>query len=362
MKNKLKKIFAFVLILSWISVFAQADSVDFSDFVNDIVLVKESKKQISLMTFLKNFEQIKDNKCNISYQNSFVEVSPICLLNSEQNFNLSVSSFLEYFTDWLDSFSNYYYTGDSFIYKPAEANYHYSVFDKYRQYQSSFYEKIAITYLESKNQTIRIDKSIFSRFLVDRYSFYIVPTDLTNRSNCSLTNYKVAISMLDWFELKAWEQLDFNKIISYNPEACKWTKWNDFMFFAGSCGASTQLFRLSLIMPYLDVIERSPHSKWRALYYGSKLYWDDAAMYENSLKFIVQNNFDTSIYFKLFEKDNFVYLIWVLPYKEKSYSEVNKYSKWLSASVFKRVYDWFGQAQNVYQFNSRYQTLHWWKS
>lgn len=41
-------------------------------------------------------------------------------------------------------------------------------------------------------------------------------------------------------------------------------------------------------MPNLDVIERYPHSKWRAYYYWDKIMWDDAAMFENSMKFIVK--------------------------------------------------------------------------
>jgi vancomycin resistance protein YoaR len=55
-------------------------------------------------------------------------------------------------------------------------------------------------------------------------------------------------------------------------------------------------------MPDITVLERAGHTKWRALYYGSNIMGDDAAMYENSKKFIIRNDFDTSIYFIAYEK------------------------------------------------------------
>jgi vancomycin resistance protein YoaR len=55
-------------------------------------------------------------------------------------------------------------------------------------------------------------------------------------------------------------------------------------------------------MPYLDVIERYPHNKRWAFYYGSKIFGDDAAMYENSKKMIIKNTFNDPIYFKVYEQ------------------------------------------------------------
>jgi len=356
MKKVLKTIVYFLSILAFGTVFTNANnfSVDFSLFVDDIVLVANSNKKISFIKFLSDFNKIKDNKCSISYSKSFVELSPICFLDYN-NFKVDVNKSLDYLLEWLNWFSQYYGEHlDHFVYKPADVLYSLSDIDRYRQYKSTMHEKIVVTYMENKWQTIRIDKESFAKLLFDRFSFYVVPTYLGNRWNCSITNYRLAISKLDWMELKAWEELNLNSLISYDPRACKWTLWNNYMFFWWSCGASTQLFRLSLIMPNLDVIERYPHSKWRAYYYWDKIMWDDAAMFENSMKFIVKNNFSSSIYFRIYEQWDWSYLVWVLPYKENNYSEINKSSKGLSASVFKKNYDSFGNLLKIYEFNSRY--------
>jgi len=332
--------------------------VDFDVFVNDIVLVADSKQNISLIKFSNDFDKIKNNVCNVNYTNSFVEVSPVCFLNVDKNFNLDMQDSLSYLIEWLRWFSQYYNDSISFSYKPSEPLYDYSILDKYRQYQSTLYEKVVITYMENNNQKIMIDKKTFSKIMFDKFSFYLVPTNLENRSNCSLVNYRLAISKLEWLELKPWEELNLNSLISYDPRACKWNLWHNYMFFAGSCGASTQLFRLSLIMPKLTVIERYAHSKWRSYYYGDKITGDDAAMFENSKKFIVKNEFDTSLYFKVYEQWDFSYLVWVLPYKENWYSEVNKLSDGLKSSVYKRNYDMRWNLLNIYQFDSKYLSKH----
>ena len=360
MKQVFKTIVYIICFLTFGFVFTNANdfSVNFDVFVDDIILVANSKQNISLIKFLDDFDKVKNNKCDVSYSNNYVEVSPVCFLDVDENFNLDMQESLSYLIEWLRWFSQYYSDAVSFFYKPSEPLYDYSVLDKYKQYKSTLYEKLVITYMENKNKKVMIDKKIFSKIMFDRFSFYSVPTNLTNRSNCSLVNYRLAVSKLDWIELKSWEELNLNSLISYDPRACKWTLWNNYMFFAGSCGASTQLFRLSLIMTNLEVIERHAHSKWRSYYYWDKITWDDAAMFENSKKFIIKNNFDTSIYFKVYEQWNFSYLVWVLPYKENWYSEVNKSSNGLMSSVYKRNYDIFWNLLNIYQFDSKYFSKH----
>ena len=365
MNKILKFTVYFLFILFFWNVFVNASDslVDFNVFINDIVLVANSNKKVSIIKFFSDFNKIKDNKCSIKNSDFFIEFSPVCLLDPDKNFNLDINESLDYLLQWLNWFSKYYSENlESFVYEPAEPLYQFSELDRYKQYKFTMFEKIVITYMENKGQTIRMTKEMFSKMLFDRFSFYIVPTYLGNRWNCSATNYRLAISKLDWMELKAWKELNLNSLISYDSRACRWIWGNNYMFFAWSCGASTQLFRLSLIMPNLDVIERYPHSKWRAYYYWNKIMWDDAAMFENSMKFIVKNNFSSSIYFRVYEQGDFSYLVWILPYKEKNYSEVNKSSNGLSASVYKKNYNIFGTLLNIYQFDSRYSSNYYGKS
>jgi hypothetical protein len=69
--------------------------------------------------------------------------------------------------------------------------------DDYDKYLSSIYKKVVITYLENNKTKVRIENTILSRLLFDRYSFYVVPTELSTRSVCSLANYRAAISHLN---------------------------------------------------------------------------------------------------------------------------------------------------------------------
>jgi hypothetical protein len=177
---------------------------------------------------------------------------------------------------------------------------------------------------------------------------------LSTRSVCSLANYRAAISHLNWLVLRSEQELNLNELISYDPNSCRWTTKKKYMFYAGACWSSTQLFRLSLLMPHLDVIERYPHSKRWAFYYGNEISWDDAAMYENSKKMIVKNEFKDSIYFKVYEQWTKSYLVWIVPKQINERVEIKKTNKWLSSIVTKNIYDWTKELINIYQFNSSY--------
>lgn len=363
MKYFFKTIFLIVIFLFAFTYYVSASYSynDFNSFVDDINLVRKSNKNISVVKLSLDFDKIKDNKCVVSYYNNYIDVSPVCFLLTETNFNIDIDESLNYLLNDLQWFTSYYSDLNSFFYTSADPIFKESKFDLYKKYRSTIYERVVITYMEMKNTKIRITKDILSKFMFDQFSFYVVPTYMTNRANCSLTNYKLAISKLEWLKLEPWNDLNLNSLISYDTRACRWTLWNNYMFFGGSCWASTQLFRLSLLMPNLDVVERHAHSKWRAYYYWSNIMGDDAAMYENSKKFIVKNNFDTPIYFKVYEQWEFSYLVWVLPKKENSYVEINKNVLWLSSSVYKNIYVW-DTLNKIYEFNSRYNTNYFGKS
>lgn len=361
--NKFKLIFCFLFtVVLFFSYTKASNMVDFNNFANDIKIVKESKRDISIVKFFSDFNRIKTNKCDIKYFDTYAEVSPVCLLDDTNIFTLSPQKSLDFLLDDLAWFGNYYSLSDSFSYAPTHPYFSYSIFTEYNNYKSSIYKKIVITYLTNKNQYIKIDNSILAKFIFKKYSFYVVPTDLSTRSACSLANYRAAVSHLEWLKLLPGQELNLNDLISYDSNSCKWTTTKSYMFYAGACGSSTQLFRLSLLMPYLDVIERHPHTKWWAFYYGNKVSWDDAAMYENSKKMIIKNNFDTSIYFKVYEQWAKSYLVWVVPNKIYERVEINKTNQWLSASVSKNVYNSMNELVNIYQFDSRYFTYNPYRS
>lgn len=171
MKQAFKIVIYIICFLSFGLVFTNANnfSVNFDVFVDDIVLVAKSNKNISLIKFLNDFDKIKNNNCDIVYSNTFVELSPVCFLNTDKNFNLDIKESLSYLIQWLNWFSQYYDDSLSFSYKLSEPLYEYSNLDKYNQYKSTLYEKIVIIYMENNDKKIRINKSTFSMFMFDKF-------------------------------------------------------------------------------------------------------------------------------------------------------------------------------------------------
>lgn len=361
----MKKVFKIVLFLWAIITLSEKtfanDIFWFNLFLDDIETVEKEKDNINIFSYVKQIENLEKEHCKIENHENYLYISPICLLKNREY--LTTEKALQYLTKDLNTFYDTYQQDSyNFKYTSTQPSFKYSTYNRYLKNKWTIYEKIAILYRTSKNRMIKIDNEILAKLMFENYSFYSVPTNLANRWPCSLTNYKLAISKLNWLELKPWEVLDLNKLISNDPRSCKWNSTKSFLFYWWSCGASSQLFRLSLIMPNITVLERAGHAKWRALYYGSNIMWDDAAMYENSKKFIIRNDFDTSIYFTAYEKWNYVYLVWIVPEKVDNYVEIIKNVNWYRSSVFKQIYNKYWTIIWSYQFDSVYSSLHRWKS
>jgi len=362
----MKKKFVIVIvtmisIIMWSIVHANENIDSFWNFLNDIKTVEQAEKWINIPAYYNDLQKLTKDTCIIKNYDSYSYISPVCLL--QKTSYMPVSKSLKYLTKNLNVFYDMYQQDSyNFIYKATEPSYSYSIVDDYLKYKWSIYEKLAILYWNHEDKTIMIDNYVLSRLMFENYSFYSVPTNLSNRWACSLTNYKLAISKLNWLELKAWEVLDLNRLISNDPRSCKWNSTKSFLFYWWSCWASSQLFRLALIIPDITVLERAWHAKRRALYYGSNIMGDDAAMYENSKKFVIRNDSDTSIYFITYEKWNYVYLVWIVPKKIDDYVEIIKNVNWYRSSLFKQIYNKYWTLIWNYQFDSVYSSLHRWKS
>lgn len=351
----------FIAIFSWSIAYANENIDSFWNFLDDIETVKKAENWIKFSTYYDDLQTLENKTCVIEDYNTYSYISPVCLLKNTSY--LSVSKSLEYLTKNLNMFYDMYQQDSyNFIYKATEPSYSYSIVDNYLKYRWSIYEKLAILYWTHENKMIMVDNYVLARLMFQNYSFYSVPTNLANRWPCSLTNYKLAISKLSWKELKPGEILDLNALISNDSRSCKWNSTKSFLFYWWSCWASSQLFRLSLIMPNITVLDRAWHAKWRALYYGSNIMWDDAAMYENSKKFVIRNDFESSIYFVAYEKWNYVYLVWVVPNKVSDFVKIDKKVNWYRSSVFKYVYDVNWYMIWEYQFDSVYSSIYWWRA
>ena len=354
MKKILRYIYSICALWISVSCVSANDTISFYDYVDDIEIVKNHYQDMTYDYFAKDFELIKKHQCVVQYYDDYVKVSPICFYYTD-GLSFDTEKILDYLIDDIDWFDDIYHQDQyEFTYRPTKSNLSNSSLDKYEIYRWSLFEWMVLMYWQWKEAMIIVDNATFAELLLDRYSFYVVPTYLANRWPCSLQNYRIAVAKLDWYVMQPWEVLNMNSLIKYNYGACKWASEQSHMFYGGSCGSSTQLFRMSLIMPKLSVLERYNHSKWWALYYWSHIMWDDASMYENSQRFTVQNDFDVPVYFRVYEKDDISYLVWVVPEKIYEYVEIKKDVDGLRSSVFKNVFDNLWNLIDTDQFDSKY--------
>jgi len=61
---------------------------------------------------------------------------------------------------------------------------------------------------------------------------------------------------------------------------------------------TSQLFRVSLMHPSIEVVARRGHNEWFTVYYGPEVGGDDAAIYEMSKQFEIRNIGGESIYLR----------------------------------------------------------------
>ena len=61
----------------------------------------------------------------------------------------------------------------------------------------------------------------------------------------------------------------------------------------------SQLFRVSLLDPNISIKKRFSHNERFVQYYGENIWWDDAAVYEYSKQFEIQNSSNSDIVFKM---------------------------------------------------------------
>ena len=93
------------------------------------------------------------------------------------------------------------------------------------------------------------------------------------------------------------------------------------------------------------------------MYYGANIMGDDAAMYQNSQRLVVRNDFDEPIYFRVFEQWDYSYLVGVVPRKIYEYVEIFKEISWLKTEVTKWSFDNYWDILNYNEFDSRYNSI-----
>lgn len=248
-------------------------------------------------------KNIIDEKIIIDYVFRFIE-------NIDWKYESNLNNFNFYNSDISFKNENWYWF---FLNEAKKNNIFVSILDKNNYFQ------------------LPIQKYYFDK--AKKYTYYAVDKSLENRWNCSKINYYKAIEQMDWIILNPWEKLNFNWLMANIKDYCKWTLWKKLLFYWWVCWASTQLFRNSLINPYLKITKRYPHAQRHVNYYSWYIFWDDASIYEWTKQFEIENISKKKIYFKIID------LYWS-KFMISIYPEISEYISFVEKKQTKSL-QWF---------------------
>ncbi len=307
--------------------------------------------------FQENFADIKQNinkdvlktKLDCTYKTNwnFFEVDPFCFIQGDipkLETPQKVFEELDYYIDGFDSI--YDLDSTSFVYEPSNINYKPNSPKAFKLSGFIDSQKPSDLYLylllDSLWYTIKIPKINIALSQIKDYSLYVSDKDLTKRHGCRLTNYNIAMSLLDGLVISPWETYNFNTALaSKQAEYCTWSSQRKYLFNSGVCGVSTQLFRNWLINPYTKVTERHSHANRLVNFYDEYIYGDDASVYEWDKQLHIKNISKRPIYFNVFKKQWHSYLVASYPKNTQLSSmvtkkQINKLSSIVWSSVFNK--------------------------
>ncbi|AHB41872.1 hypothetical protein P148_SR1C00001G1094 [candidate division SR1 bacterium RAAC1_SR1_1] len=259
--------------------------------------------------------------CTIEQDGEGFVISPSCLLRPIIA-EMSVKSALDLLTPYLE--------GVPIVYNTASPNFSYEattpIFSQ-KLFPVTIRDPLDYAFLlslQKEEKVFRVSKVQLAYLMSKSWSWYGVWKDMAPLKPCTKQNYYVAFSSLQDYVRASGTQLNLNDMIANRAGYCKGTGPKNLMFYGGVCGFATQLFRLSLLIPNVDTVERYEHSQRYVAYYSEYIFGDDAALYQNNKKLILQNNIGTDIYLKTLDFRNSTYLIAIVPKKISSYVEIKK--------------------------------------
>lgn len=319
----LKKIFFYGIFLLWIGNFAQANS-------NIIDL-----QNISTISSTVLNQTAQSQRCYYIFSKNDLIIAPTCLFSNEFptiDYKEAVELLIPHI-EWFDKV--YEEKKEKFSYidsQPKISNKILSVEEIKSRYSDN------LKAMSKQGMLLRLPKETLAKTQVLQYSTYVVHKDLSNRWNCSKKNYILAMDSLDWLVLKAGESYNYNKTLVNIDGYCKGTGGFEYLFYQGVCGASTQLFRNTLLNPDLEVVQRFNHSQRYVNFYDEYVFGDDAAVYEWTKQFEIKNISTNEVYFKVLTLNGEKYLLSVSAKKPQTMSIVSKQQKdKLTAEVVKKV-------------------------
>lgn len=338
-KNIYKIATIFIIIGSislWKHTAHAEDIIDFEVFQKQAE--QEDISKIPKIQQLKYMRYIIQQDCFYSKEDaSTYIITPSCLFQNKLP-QLPLAQALEILWPHIESFNTVYNeSAQSFVYEWTSP----IVSKKYDIFPKTTAEKIALVKAQLQNQKIKIESYALALHSIKQANFYVVYRDISPLKRCTKQNYFVALNILNNKVIQPWATLNLNQEIANAQWYCKGSGRKDLMFYGGVCGAATQLFRVSLLSPQIDISKRYGHSQRLVPYYSEYVFGDDAAMYEMSKQFEIKNQSTDELYIKYLQKNGGVYLAVITPQKDKKWVSINKFqTQKLKATVEKNIYEW----------------------
>ena len=336
---------------------AYQEVIDFSDYLWYINAFNKYDSNISDTELETAYQTIQAKECTRSEDRQDYIVDPICIRQKKLP-EIPFTDAIDLLRDNVEWFNYVYNTTPTevFDYEGWLPNYKDQTSIDFLLIQNTRAHKALATYHAIEEDRIRIPKKIIAQIQADTYRFYAVYNDTSMRKGCTLQNYEVALYSMDKVLLYPWQVFNFNKHIT-DLDYCTWRWRKDLQFYGWVCGAASQLFRSSLIVPFINITQRQWHSERRATYYGDEVTGDDAAIYEMYKQLEIQNNGDRGVYFRTIKWDNYSYLVAITPYKPEQAVRINRYreSK-LKTTITKTLYNINNHERypDISEFSTRY--------
>ena len=254
----------------------------------------------SLFSYSSNNEKLKNEEylsnCSFTFSEWIFTINANCI-KQKQLPQLSLVNIINEVWDQIEWFSGYYEP-----YNPS-FNYHWAT-PKFKTKWSPY-----LQWNEESNQLIdeaikwrkkiQITYNELSQYYAQHLLYAVADKDLKNLWRCTRINYTLALEWMDGVIMNPWDIFNVNDKLSSLNWYCRWMSEDSLSFYGGVCGMVSQLFRVSLLSPNISINKRFSHNEWFVQYYGEKVWWDDAAVYEYSKQFEIQNISNSDIVFKM---------------------------------------------------------------
>lgn len=350
-----------IITIATICLFGQAfsyqEDIPFERYLEYIQTTSKFWSHLSPVQIELSYNTIADKICTRQEDEKNFYVDPICLLKKTYP-TMEFTEVVDMLYDNIQGFNQVYNSAPAeyFNYEWWSPIYKNNLSRDFLLLQNTQAHKAIATFHSIEEDRIQVPKNIIAELIAQDYTFYAVYSDTSMRKWCTLTNYKIALESMDKVFLYPDQVLNFNTHIRWLPY-CTGRWRTDLIFYGWVCGAASQVFRASLLIPWVEVTQRHGHSERWSRYYGEDVTGDDAAIYEMHKQLEIKNNDTRWLYFRTIQGDQYDYLVAISPYKSKQWVQITRERESpLKTNLTKNIYDIHTQynTQESIQFPTRY--------